>query len=641
MERLSILAVFFLSLIIMKKQFILLILSFLFSIISYAQIGLTVDSPVDVNDVISKLSGEGVVISNITSDCNSAAFGEFDDVLGEVGLDKGLLMTNGSAKEVGTINNGNTTKDYQITSFDSDLTKSLNDAAIFNVDLHDACKIEFDITPAKTGLSFRYVFGSDEYLEYVGSGVEDAFGFYITGEFQEGQGVQTRNLATVPNTNEVVSIETINNKKNSQYYINNEGLKNIPGDKLFEYDGYTVPLTATTNVIPCETYRIKLIIADVGDGIIDSGVLIEAGSFVSISESLVEIKYEHDRFPHLIEECNDGELIFKRPEYLSISRDLIVNYLVKGTAENGVDYQKIPTSIVIPKGQKTFSLPITTIQDNEKEELENIQIDILNTCPKFPIAYSLTVPLRDDFDYSIENPKICWGDEIQLNQNAIERDSLIWNQTNFLSCLNCNSPIFKNLETDTFQVKIIDKPSLCEINKEVIIDVTKVQADFDFKRDENYTSLDIQFTNLSKNAQNYLWDFGDKTNSTVVSPFHYFPFENLSQEQQKYIVQLIARSENPVCSDTIQKEILIEEPLYIPNVITPNKDLKNDKFIVNGIIFNKWTFTVYNRWGKEVYFTEGYRNEWLPNHLNDGVYYFILENPNKDRTYKGWVQILH
>lgn len=625
----------------MNKQFILLILQFICFLTSYAQIGLTVETPVNVDNAISKLSGEGVVISNITSDCNAEAFGEFDDVLGEIGLDKGILMTNGSAKEVATINNGNASTDYELSSSDPDLTNSLNNASIFNVNLNDACKIEFDIIPAKTGLSFRYVFGSDEYLEYVGSGVEDAFGFYVTGEFKQGQGVETRNLATVPNTNEVVSIETINDKKNADFYIDNQSLKNIPGDKFFEYDGYTVPLIAKTSVIPCETYRIKLIIADVGDGIIDSGVLIEAGSFVSVSEPLVEIKYEHDHFEHLIEECNNGELIFKRPEYLNTSTDLTVNYLVKGIAENGVDYQKIPNSIVIPKGQETFSVPLITIKDNIKEELENIQIDVLNTCPKFPIAYSLTVPLREDFDYSIQDAEICWGDEVQLNPNAINRDSLIWGFTNSLSCLNCNSPIANNLQTEIFQVRIIDKPSLCQIQKEVNIQVTKVEADFDFKRDENYTSLDIQFTNLSKNAQSYLWDFGDKTSSTIESPFHYFPFENLSSEQQKYTVQLIARSENPICSDTIEKEILIEEPLYIPNIITPNKDLKNDKFIVNGIIFNKWSFTVYNRWGKEVYFTEGYRNEWLPNDLKDGVYYFILENPNKDRTYKGWVEILH
>lgn len=45
---------------------------------------------------------------------------------------------------------------------------------------YDAVALEFDVTVAKDGfLVFRYVFGSDEYNEWVGSPFNDVFGFFI------------------------------------------------------------------------------------------------------------------------------------------------------------------------------------------------------------------------------------------------------------------------------------------------------------------------------------------------------------------------------------------------------------------------------------------------------------------------------
>ena len=48
-----------------------------------------------------------------------------------------------------------------------------------------------------------------------------------------------------------------------------------------QYDGFTVVLTARYHVIPNEIYHIKMAVADVADGILDSGVFLAAGSFQS------------------------------------------------------------------------------------------------------------------------------------------------------------------------------------------------------------------------------------------------------------------------------------------------------------------------------------------------------------------------
>ena len=48
--------------------------------------------------------------------------------------------------------------------------------------IYDATKLEFDFIPNSPQVTFRYVFGSEEYPEYVGSSYNDAFGFFLTGD---------------------------------------------------------------------------------------------------------------------------------------------------------------------------------------------------------------------------------------------------------------------------------------------------------------------------------------------------------------------------------------------------------------------------------------------------------------------------
>lgn len=66
----------------------------------------------------------------------------------------------------------------------------------------------------------------------------------------------------------------------SSYYHDNTGGAQV------QYDGWTSVFTAQANVIPCQTYHLKLAIADVGDGAYDSGVFLEGNSFVSQGTSV-------------------------------------------------------------------------------------------------------------------------------------------------------------------------------------------------------------------------------------------------------------------------------------------------------------------------------------------------------------------
>ena len=132
-----------------------------------------------------------------------------------------------------------------------------------------------------------YVFGSEEYNEYVGSAFNDIFGFFVNGPKPDGGSYVFENIALVPGTEVPIAINNVNlgwamagspppgPGVNGEYFVDNTSGLTI------QYDGFTTVLEAKVAVIPGETYHFKLAIADAGDGIYDSGVLLESGSFKS------------------------------------------------------------------------------------------------------------------------------------------------------------------------------------------------------------------------------------------------------------------------------------------------------------------------------------------------------------------------
>ncbi|HXK63003.1 MAG TPA: gliding motility-associated C-terminal domain-containing protein [Bacteroidales bacterium] len=95
-----------------------------------------------------------------------------------------------------------------------------------------------------------------------------------------------------------------------------------------------------------------------------------------------------------------------------------------------------------------------------------------------------------------------------------------------------------------------------------------------------------------------------------------------------YTFQIIDNN-NCLVKDTVivwQKDCCID----IPNVITPNSDGFNDKFVIKGIEnFPSNELIIYNRWGKEIIQFKGYKNEWDGRNANgeqvaEGVYYYVL-----------------
>jgi len=92
------------------------------------------------------------------------------------------------------------------------------------------------------------------------------------------------------------------------------------------------------------------------------------------------------------------------------------------------------------------------------------------------------------------------------------------------------------------------------------------------------------------------------------------------------------------CAPTTAKQEVFVPDLQIPNIITPNGDQQNDVFKVSTSDTNS-KLEIYNRWGRKVYETSKYANNWGGDNQPAGVYYYLLTNSKGAQT-KGWLEVV-
>jgi len=81
------------------------------------------------------------------------------------------------------------------------------------------------------------------------------------------------------------------------------------------------------------------------------------------------------------------------------------------------------------------------------------------------------------------------------------------------------------------------------------------------------------------------------------------------------------------CSTTTDTVIVTGKlcEVTVPNVITPNSDGFNDNFVIQGLAdYPNTLLQIFNRWGKKVYESPDYQNDWNGENYHDGVYFYVL-----------------
>ena len=147
--------------------------------------------------------------------------------------------------------------------------------------------------------------------------------------------------------------------------------------------------------------------------------------------------------------------------------------------------------------------------------------------------------------------------------------------------------------------------------------------DVNFVADKYLTSFkspSFQLTNLSTNAFDCLWNFGDGNTDNTCDPGTYtFAGEG------SYDICLKVTTDQGCADSTCRNFKVIVDEIEIPNVITPNGDGFNDYFVIENIEkLQEHNLMIYNRWGKKVFESANYASDWDGDNLADGVYYYVL-----------------
>jgi CHU_C Type IX secretion signal domain len=453
-----------------------------------------IDDTRNITEVIKALQGPGTEITNITHSLQGQLkpMGYFEDRGDKLELKKGLVITTGSAQSaIGPNNVPNTSIGSFIIRTDPDL------ATITNGNFHDIAIVEFDIKMGYSKFRFNYVFGSEEYPEFVMNPTfNDAFGFFISGPGINGK----KNLATLDN-GDAVSIQKINHLTNAANYVSN-GVGDKPNENYYlQYDGFTTKLVASTDVIPNEIYHIKMVIADVGDRNWDSGVFIEQESLSSDIPYEVKISYDNDAIDYSIEDCNKA--------YLTIERDAVygadpleLDIAFTGSADNGNDFPFVqPGLVTLLPGQLTSVIEIAPFADAVTEGDENLITRVVSTMSGRLVTKEIKI--SDGLHHVIDEVTICSATPTVINKNPDADFEFNWAQDNALSCQQCPSPEATLTQNTVFQVEVTHLPSGCRGDNTASVLVHTVPDPFNEEIICHNTA-----TAINKNASNsnvYRW----------------------------------------------------------------------------------------------------------------------------------------
>ena len=341
---------------------------------------LVLNSNTTEQDIINSVSANGTIVKLDTIICDKRAYATFKGTSADFGLYKGLILSTGQAKDAVLPNLGfNNNASTGLTIFpkvngDGDLDKLSTQKS------NDACVVQFDVFATTDEINFEYIFGSEEYPEFVGTttggGFNDIFAFLISGPGIVGDPAlgTKKNMAIIPGTTSPVEINSLNSNVNWQFYRNNINSPNINYDGLTsDKFGVKKSLTARSSITPCKTYKLKMAIADRGDTAYDSGVFVS-----DIKGASPEVSYSSpNKIDYLIEKCSGVNDKIKINLYKALN--IPSTYVVKigGTAIKDLDYNfGIANTITFPAGSTELIFPITAIDDNLVEGIETITITL-------------------------------------------------------------------------------------------------------------------------------------------------------------------------------------------------------------------------------------------------------------------------
>ena len=234
---------------------------------------------------------------------------------------------------------------------------------------------------------------------------------------------------------------------------------------------------------------------------------------------------------------------------------------------------------------------------------------------------------------------------ITNNDPSVAINKLYWSHNNDLQESTFANYKINTLGAQSFNFKVDYANNLCQIDSLIILKaLLPPVAKFSFSPDHPSVNTTVDFTEACESTTQWLWKISDNATSNLPNPSHDF-FKN-----GDYLVTLYASNEG-LCIDSMTATVRVAagEFVKLMSGFTPNGDGINDYAkILNAGNVTLVDFTIYNRWGQQVFKTDTIEKYWDGTFngtlQNEGTYvYYITATDNvtgKEITQKGNITLI-
>ncbi|MBR4912847.1 MAG: choice-of-anchor L domain-containing protein [Bacteroidales bacterium] len=485
------------------------------------------------------LAGEGVELTN--GKFNNSPGIVTDDQIGTFNRNNntqfpfatGLVMTTGAVSVAAGPNSqtgaSGTAGDYTDATLQQYATNTVTNCAA----------LDFDFLAYADTFAFNYVFGSEEYPDYVCADYNDIFIFLLTGPDPTTGLTTTKNVAIIPGTISATNPQglpvSINNVNGGIGSFGNAGpdcyggtyaayyISNGTNSQGVQYNGTTVQLSAEGNILACETYHMHLAIGNVMDYSYDSGVFLEGKSFQSSVETHLLMRDVY---------CLHEDIVF---DYISDEVDTIF--------------------VLTPKGDTLWNEPFT-IHDADVSDsgLYYLYAHSALPCVDLWTYDSLNISVINTFKPDLgEDQWLCTGEVATITSNYDENSAgLYWNTGDTTS----------SIEVITSGEYILDVEVMnpathtnCRSSDTVLITFWDLpQPDFEADITSGCTPVISRFTNLTNTASDTIscaWYFFDENFNIIDYSSEHEPIIHFNSAGNYSVKLVITTAEG--CKDSITK----------------------------------------------------------------------------------------
>ena len=613
---------------------------------------------------------ENIQINGHTFGDGDKSFGYFNRNGSVFGMEEGIILSTGKlSNAIGPNDNIQSETDGAWLG-DSDLENALGIRNTF-----DATILEFDFTANSTNkVSFDYLFASEQYLlsgTQSQCGYTDGFAFLIK---EANTTNPYKNLAVIPGTDIPIKSNTVRGSGGlceaiNEQYFGQYNQSNSPTN----FNGETKILSAVTDIVPGVKYHLKLVIADQGNGLYDSGVFLKAGSFVgnkdlgndkllSTGTALCEgstLVLNATNVGSTYQWYKDGVLLVgENSATFTVSEAGFYEVTIDGSG------CKLKGAIRIEYSEKPLVIEKSYCNFNENEpisiNLQSLNSEIItNYQPYFDVKYYLNGTLiPDNFTYN---------EDVTITAEIVSGN-----------CTIVTTLIHLNIPKKS---KILEDKTICPSS------TTKLEAETGFKyykwTNENGDIINEgEFVNFIDNISigKYFVELTSQNGCKISQEVNVFPSETPiithievkgstatvfvvggTQPYQYSLDNLNFQSSNVFYNVprgkhkvfvksgdgcyTLESEFLM---INLINVITPNGDGINDVLDYSDLkIKNNVSIKIYDKMGQLMFQSEGQNYIWdgkmSGRPVSTGTYWYFLnwEEPVtlQKTSYQGWVLV--